>query len=68
MGQTTKALKNALSKKLSELSFLIERSVTFVLELIFEDEKVKKAIVEIDKPHTLRFSGSVSTELSGESG
>jgi len=31
--------------------------------LIMKDERVSRAKVEIDKPHALRFSESVSVEL-----
>ena len=34
-----------------------------ILDLIMEDEKVKWAKVEVDKPHALRFAESVSIEM-----
>jgi dihydroneopterin aldolase len=33
---------------------------------VFENDKVMKATVEIDKPHALRFAESVSVELTRE--
>jgi len=42
---------------------LLERLTHEVLQLIMQDKRVKWAKVEIDKPHALRFSESVSVEL-----
>ncbi len=44
--------------------FLLERLAAFVLDLIFEYDKVDRATVEIDKPNALRFAKSVSIQLS----
>ncbi len=46
--------------------FLLERLAGFILELVMEEKKVKKATVEIDKPHALRFAESVSIQLTRE--
>ncbi len=42
---------------------LLEVLTKRILELIMEDERVKRAKVEVDKPHALRFAGSVSIEM-----
>lgn len=46
--------------------FLIERLAHHVLEIVMEDERVRWAQVEVDKPHALRFSESVSAVVTGE--
>ncbi|SFX66973.1 dihydroneopterin triphosphate 2'-epimerase [Marinospirillum alkaliphilum] len=43
---------------------LLERLTRELLELIMEHEQVLSAEVEVDKPHALRFSDSVSVTLS----
>lgn len=42
---------------------LLEKLTYEVLQLVMKDERVIWAKVEIDKPHALRFSESVSIEL-----
>lgn len=42
---------------------LLEVLTKRILELIMEDERVKRAKVKVDKPHALRFAGSVSIEM-----
>jgi len=42
---------------------LLETLTHEVLQLVMKDESVIRAKVEIDKPHALRFSESVSVEL-----
>ncbi|MBN2635441.1 MAG: dihydroneopterin aldolase [Prolixibacteraceae bacterium] len=42
---------------------LLEVLTKKILDLVMEDEKVKRAKVEVDKPHALRFSESVSLEM-----
>jgi D-erythro-7,8-dihydroneopterin triphosphate epimerase len=42
---------------------LIETLARFVLDLVMEEKRVKRAVVEIDKPHALRFSESVSVTM-----
>ena len=44
---------------------LLERMTREVLDLAMEPAAVLEAEVEIDKPHALRFSDSVSVTLSG---
>lgn len=43
---------------------LIESLARKIIILIMEDLRVKQATVEIDKPHALRFTESVSFELT----
>jgi len=43
---------------------LLERLAADVLELVMSHERVAFAEVEVDKPHALRFSDSVSALLS----
>lgn len=42
--------------------YLLESLVEFVIDIIMKNEGVLEARVEIDKPHALRFSESVSLE------
>ncbi len=42
---------------------LMEVLTQKILNLIMEDEKVKRAKVEVDKPHALRFADSVALEM-----
>ncbi|WP_346855821.1 dihydroneopterin aldolase [uncultured Draconibacterium sp.] len=42
---------------------LLEVLTKNILDLIMEDEQVKWAKVEVDKPHALRFAESVSLEM-----
>ena len=42
---------------------LLEVLTQKILDLIFENSKVKWAQVEVDKPHALRFAESVSITL-----
>ena len=43
---------------------LLERMTREVLDIVMTPDAVLKARVEIDKPHALRFSDSVSVSLS----
>lgn len=43
--------------------FLIEKLAGFVMDIIFENDMVAYASVEVGKPHALRFSESVSILL-----
>jgi len=45
---------------------LLEVMVRKILELIMEDQRVKWARVEADKPHALRYAESVSVEMEAE--
>jgi len=43
---------------------LLEKLASEVLELVMENKFVRKAKVEVDKPHALRFADSVSVSMS----
>ena len=43
---------------------LLEKLASEVLELVMDNEFVRKAEVEVDKPHALRFADSVSVSMS----
>ena len=59
-----KAITKEIIAFVSESKFnLLEKLTSEVLQLVMKDERVKRAKVEIDKPHALRFSESVSVEL-----
>lgn len=45
---------------------LLERMTQEVLAIVMEPEAVLEAEVEIDKPHALRFSDSVSMSLTAQ--
>lgn len=42
---------------------LLEVLTQKILDIVFEDKKVKWAKVEVDKPHALRFAESVSITM-----
>ena len=44
---------------------LLERLTQEILDLVMTHQAVRYAEVEVDKPHALRFAGSVSITLSG---
>ena len=59
-----KLITKAIIAFVSESKFnLLEKLTHEVLQLVMQDERVLRAKVEIDKPHALRFSESVSVEL-----
>lgn len=45
---------------------LLEVLTKNILDLIMDDDKVKWAKVEVDKPHALRFAESVSLEMEAK--
>ena len=45
---------------------LLERLTQEVLDIVMQHEQVRYAEVEVDKPHALRFSESVSITLSAQ--
>ena len=45
---------------------LLERLAADVLELVMENPLIARAEVEVDKPHALRFSDSVSASLRAQ--
>ena len=46
--------------------FLLEALAGFVLKIIMEEKRIKRAAVRIDKPQALRFAKSVSVELESK--
>ena len=66
-GVDYKKIKYRIVEQVEKTSFfLIERLAGFILDIVFENDKVMKATVEIDKPHALRFAEPVSIELTRE--
>ncbi|HOW36206.1 MAG TPA: dihydroneopterin aldolase [Candidatus Omnitrophota bacterium] len=60
-----KALTKKIIKEASASHFfLLESLADFILKIIMEDRKIKRATVRADKPKALRFAKSVSVELS----
>ncbi len=51
--------------ELSEF-YLLEKLAHHILNIVLENEKVKRGTVEVDKPHALGFADSVSVSCSGE--
>jgi len=46
--------------------FLLEALAGFVLKIIMEEKRIKRAAVRIDKPQALRFAKSVSVTLESK--
>jgi D-erythro-7,8-dihydroneopterin triphosphate epimerase len=46
--------------------YLLDTLAHHILKLAMEDELVERAMVEVDKPHALRFADSVSITCSME--
>jgi len=62
-----KAITKEIIAFVSESKFnLLEKLTHEVLQLVMQDERVTWAKIEIDKPHALRFSESVSVELEAK--
>lgn len=40
--------------------FLLEKLAGHILQIVMKDKKIRNAVVEVDKPHALRFADSVS--------
>ena len=59
---TKRILKEAQTKHF----FLIEKLAQKVLDIILEEKKVLKVVVQIDKPGALRYARSVSVQLIKE--
>ena len=60
-----KAMKQKIIRLVEGSSFfLVEKLVSEVLKICMNDSMVEKAVVEIDKPHALRFAESVSVTMS----
>jgi D-erythro-7,8-dihydroneopterin triphosphate epimerase len=64
-----KTMAKRIIKEVEESQFyLLEKLADHILQIIMEEEKVKKATVSVDKPHALRFADSVSVSCSAERG
>jgi len=62
-----RVLTKEIIEKVEESEFfLIERLAGFILDIVMERRAVRYATVEVDKPHALRFSRSVSVEVSAK--
>lgn len=62
-----KALKKRILAEVEQSNFqLLEKLANHILQIVMEDPKVQKGIVEVDKPHALRFADSVSVICSEE--
>ena len=57
--------KNIIAHVENQRFALLERMTREVLGIAMEPEAVLEAEVEVDKPHALRFSDSVSVTLGG---
>jgi len=58
-------VKKKILKAVENSKFeLLEKLAAYVLRIVMEDQRIKSAIVEIDKPNALRFTDSVSVECS----
>jgi D-erythro-7,8-dihydroneopterin triphosphate epimerase len=62
-----KAIKQQLLREVQNARYkLLEKLADHVLQIVLSHEKVRRATVEVDKPHALRFAESVSVVCSGE--
>ena len=60
------ALKRRLLAEVEATEFfLLEKLATFVLNIVMQDSRIVSTVVEIDKPHALRFADSVSVTVRG---
>ncbi len=60
-----KFIKKSIVRMVEESDFnLIESMASRILDICFEDSKVERATVTVDKPGALRFARSVAVEFS----
>ena len=59
---TKKIIKSIESSRF----YLLEKLSDFILKIVMENPRTKSASVRVDKPKALRFSRSVSAELSAK--
>jgi FolB domain-containing protein len=60
-----KSITKEIIKKVEKSEFLLlEKLTAFILNLVMKHRKIRAARVRVDKPGALRFSRSVSFELS----
>ena len=61
-----KAITKAIINYVQDNNFkLLETLTQNILDLVLTDKRVRRARVEVDKPHALRFAKSVSIEMEG---
>ena len=62
-----KAMKRRIITAVENSRFyLLDKLAGRILEIVMEDERVRRAMVEVDKPQALRFADSVSVCCSAE--
>ena len=62
-----RSLTKRIIESVEESRFgLLEKLASHVLDIIMEDPRINRAVVEIDKPQALRFSDSVSVTCGTE--
>jgi D-erythro-7,8-dihydroneopterin triphosphate epimerase len=62
-----KAVTKRIIEEVERSQFhLLEKLTDFVLQIVMSNDLVREATVKIDKPKALRFSKSVSVELSSK--
>ncbi len=59
---TKKIIKEVVESRFS----LLESLAQHLVDIVMEDSRIRKATVEIDKPHALRYTDSVSVVTSAE--
>lgn len=58
--------KRIISEVEQSQFYLLEKLADHVLKIILENPNVQRAVVEVDKPHALRFADSVSIICTAE--
>ena len=62
-----KVIKQRIIKEVeSARYYLLDRLADQILKVIMKEKKIKRAIVEVDKPQALRFADSVSVVCASE--
>jgi D-erythro-7,8-dihydroneopterin triphosphate epimerase len=62
-----KSIKKSIVRMVEASDFnLIETMAARILDICFEDDRVRRATVTVDKPGALRFARSVAVEMSRE--
>ncbi len=57
---TQKIVKSVAKTKF----FLLEKLAGYIAEIILQEPRVENVVVEVDKPHALRYADAVSVTLS----
>lgn len=66
-GVNYRAITKRVIRAVEESKFqLLDALADHVLGIVMDEKNVRKATVEIDKPHALRFADSVSVSCSAE--